>query len=88
MSDRAIVWRTTDHRATARSGFCSMGLLSYLVTVSRATIPWANVRQGCCTSGYYFLSGLCPRVTVRWASVYLATVRKYVKLETEKKVGK
>ena len=50
--------RATDHRATALSGYCPIGLLSCRVTVSRA-----NVRSGYCPSG------MCPWGSVRQANV-------------------
>ena len=52
MSGRANLRQATGHRATARSGYCPMGLLSCRVTVSWATIPRTNVQSGCCPSGY------------------------------------
>ena len=52
MSGRAKSDRANLRRATVRSGYCPIGLLSCRVPVSWATIPRANVRSGCCPSGY------------------------------------
>ena len=55
MSGRANLRRATDHRATVRSGYCPIGLLSCRVNLSWATITRANVRSGYCLVG--LLSG-------------------------------